>query len=242
MSSFSSSQLIDSPNPNWKIGENQHHPFGSDAVFRSLDPTTLPTSYFLTISGIVPRPIAFVSTQSAAGVNNLAPFSYFSAVAHDPPTVCIGICKNRNGTSKDTLSNILETGEFVVNIISEWMVESANHTCGNFPPEIDEMQISGLTSLPSETIKPLRVAESSFHMECKLTSTQDIKNDKGEVTSTAVFGRVHLFHCIEKLLEEGPHGAPQVNIQGYKPLGRLGGDRWVQMGDYFEIARPDVNK
>jgi flavin reductase (DIM6/NTAB) family NADH-FMN oxidoreductase RutF len=90
---------------------------------------------------VVPRPIALTSTLSSSGIRNVAPFSYFNIVAHDPPTIVIGICKSPNGNKKDTLVNIEETGEFVVNIISDWMVEAANHTCGTFPPEIDEMEL-----------------------------------------------------------------------------------------------------
>jgi flavin reductase (DIM6/NTAB) family NADH-FMN oxidoreductase RutF len=171
-------------------------------------------------------------------VNNLAPFSYFSAVGHDPPTVCIGICKNRDGKNKDTLQNIIETGEFVVNMISDWMVESANHCSGMFPSEIDELKLVGLTPIASELVKPHRVAESAFQMECKVTSIQEIFNDEGVCTTSAVIGRVHRFHCLENLLEEGPRGLPQVNYEAYRALGRAGGDKWIKMGDYFEIERP----
>jgi len=235
------SEITSSPNTSWKIGENQPHPFG-DAEFRPIDPKKIPTSYFLGISGVVPRPIAFVSTQSKDGINNLSPFSYFSIVGHEPPTVSIGIVRNRDGTEKDTLNNILETNEFVVNIIGEWMVESANHTCGNFLPEIDEMRVAGLTPLPSVIVKPPRVAESAFHMECKLSGLHQIKNDEGNVTSTVVFGKVELFHVIEPLVEDGPRGAPQIKFEGYRPMGRLGGDRYVHLGNYFEIPRPVIEK
>ena len=111
----------------YHAGDPQCHPFG-EARHRSIDPTALASSYLLGISGVVPRPIAFVSTQSASGIGNLAPFSYFNIVAHDPPTVVVGICRNRDGSLKDTLRNIDETNEFVVNIISKWMVDAANHT------------------------------------------------------------------------------------------------------------------
>lgn len=122
-------------------GKSQPHPY-PESGYTTFDPTQIPSSYFLSISGVVPRPIALTSTQSLAGIRNVAPFSYFNIIAHDPPTVVIGICRNAgSGTKKDTLINIEETGEFVVNIISDWMVEAANHTCGAFPPEVDEMQL-----------------------------------------------------------------------------------------------------
>lgn len=82
------------------------------------------------------------------------------------------------------------------------------------------------------------MAESAFHMECKLTTKQEIVNDQGVITSTVVFGRVVQFHVLEPLLEAGPRGLPQVNFEGYRPLGRLGGDTWAKQGDRFDIDRP----
>lgn len=99
--------------------------------------------------------------------------------------------------------------------------------------------MSGLTDVPSEVVRPGRVGESAFHMECKHTMSQDIKSDDDTVTTTVVFGRVVRFHVIEPLVEEGPRGLPQVNYEKYKPLGRIGGDDWLFSGDYFSIPRPE---
>jgi flavin reductase (DIM6/NTAB) family NADH-FMN oxidoreductase RutF len=118
------------------------------------------------------------------------------------------------------------------------MVEAANHCCGDFPFEVDEMALSGLTPLPSEVVKPSRIGESAFHMECKHTHSQEIYDDNGNITTTVVFGRVVRFHVIEPLVEEGPRGLPQVNYEKYRPLGRIGGDDWLYGADYFGIARP----
>jgi flavin reductase (DIM6/NTAB) family NADH-FMN oxidoreductase RutF len=226
------------PNMKWTPGMNQPKPF-ENGTFKSFDPNTI-SSYSLLISGVVPRPVAFVSTQSIDGVGNLAPFSYFSAVSHDPPVVCVGICNNRDGSKKDTLVNIETTKEFVVNIISDWFVESANYTSGAFKPNVDEGVQAGLTYLPSDIVAPKRVNESAFHMECRLSATQEIRNDKGDLASTVVFGRVVRFHVLEPLLEEGPSKNPQVKYEGYRPLGRLGGDKWVSLGDHIDIPRPRV--
>jgi flavin reductase (DIM6/NTAB) family NADH-FMN oxidoreductase RutF len=228
-----------SPSPGWSPGDKQLGPHHTSA-FASFDPASLASSYFLLISGVVPRPIALVSSLSASGVGNLAPFSYFSAVSHDPPIVTIGICKNRDGSKKDTLRNIEETGEFVVNIISKWMVESANYTCRNVPFEVDELEAAGLTPIPSHNVKPVRVKESAFHMECKLLNTQEIINDAGVHTTTVVFGRVVKFHVIDSLVDEskGPK-TPQVKIDGFEPVGRLGGDRWCEVDNvFYDIPRP----
>ncbi|CAN0362239.1 unnamed protein product, partial [Laminaria digitata] len=117
---------------------------------------------------VIPRPVAFVSTQAADGTVNLSPFSYFNTVGHDPPMLAVSICRNHDGGKKDTLVNIEASGEFVVSIISDWFVEAANHTCGSFPPEVDEMELSGLTPAKSTIVSPPRVKESGMNMECKV--------------------------------------------------------------------------
>ncbi|KAL4859768.1 hypothetical protein ACK3TF_000057 [Chlorella vulgaris] len=141
------------PNPKWQPPHKQPAPFGSDEM-HTVDPAKLPTDamYPLIISAVVPRPIGFVSTQNSEGRGNLAPYSYFNVMAHNPPTVAIGCSASRlrSHGRKDTLVNILETGEFVVNIMSEWFVEAANHCCGNFDYGEDEMELSGLTPLPHD--------------------------------------------------------------------------------------------
>lgn len=162
----------DIPDASWTPGENQPTPFIKQA-WRQFDPSSGRkfSIYNLLISCVVPRPIALVTTVNAAGARNCAPFSYFSCVGHEPPMVSITICtQGRNRVQKDTLNNILETNEFVVNIMSEWFVESANHTCGAFPPETDEIALSGLTTVPSSAVKPPRVAESAVHLECQVSS------------------------------------------------------------------------
>ncbi|CAM9827034.1 unnamed protein product, partial [Ascophyllum nodosum] len=117
---------------------------------------------------VVPRPIGFVSTKAIDGTVNLAPFSFFNAVGHDPPMLVISVCRKGGDVKKDTLANIEDTGEFVVSIISEWFVEAANHTSGNFPPQVDEMEAAGLTPLKSIIVSPPRVKESAVNMECKV--------------------------------------------------------------------------
>jgi flavin reductase (DIM6/NTAB) family NADH-FMN oxidoreductase RutF len=133
-----------------------------------------------------------------------------------------------------------ETEDFVVNIVSDWMVEAASHTCGAWPPDVDEFQKSGLTPMSSEIVGPPRVEESAFHMECKLFSKTEIFNDKGARTSTIVLGRVVRFHVKEKLLEQNAAGMPVMNTLGLQPCGRLGGDTWALLGKTFDIKRPVV--
>ena len=117
---------------------------------------------------VVPRPIAFVSTMSPDGVVNLAPYSFFNAVSYDPPTIVFSSSRRAGYKSKDTLRNIEETGEFVVNIVVDPIAEAMNKTSAEFPEDVDEFEIAGLTQAPSETVKAPRVAESPVNMECKL--------------------------------------------------------------------------
>ena len=109
---------------------------------------------------------------------------WVSLVAHDPPTVSISICtkgRGANRVKKDTLVNCEETGELVVNMISEWYIEAANHTCGDFLSEVSEIDVAGLTCLESTVVKCPRVAEAAVQMECKIVEIREIRNDKDEV-------------------------------------------------------------
>jgi flavin reductase (DIM6/NTAB) family NADH-FMN oxidoreductase RutF len=127
--------------------------------------------YKLMIGAIVPRPIALVATVSGDGARNLAAFSFFTGVSANPPVVCFSPMV-RGGNSaepqKDTLRNIVATREFVVNIVSEDFSEKMNQTAPEFPPEVDEFAVSGLTPVASDLVRPPRVGESLISMECKL--------------------------------------------------------------------------
>ena len=125
--------------------------------------------YKLMIGSIVPRPIALVSSVDEANVRNLAPFSYFTACSANPPVVVFcPMLRPLPPTAKDTLRNVMATREFVVNIVSEEFVERMNATAATVGPEVDEFELSGLTPIASELIKPARVAESHVQMECRL--------------------------------------------------------------------------
>jgi flavin reductase (DIM6/NTAB) family NADH-FMN oxidoreductase RutF len=202
----------------------------------SLDLATMspPAIYKLMIGTIVPRPIAFVSTVSAAGVGNLAPFSFFNGVSSDPPCVVISITRKNDGSKKDTLRNIEETRQFVVNTVSDWMVEPMNQCSGEYPYGVDEMQKVGLTPLPSAKVSANRVKESAIHLECELVQTVEIGN--GNVGSaTLVIGRIVMMHFREDVYEDG-----KVNIENLKPVARLAGAKYALLGEIFELARPQV--
>lgn len=169
---LSSTRAGESPNPEWKAGVNQPIPYENKAYSSYLTSDLRKSGglYGLGISAIVPRPIALVSSQDANGVLNCAPYSYFNIVSHDPPLVVIGNCINMRAQSKkDTLQNIEATGQFVVNIMSSWYVESANHCSGAFPPDVSEFEVSGLSTLPSDIVKPPRVGEAAVQLECEVS-------------------------------------------------------------------------
>lgn len=230
------------PHPGWQPPQPQPAPFDSDAM-HSVDPSTLAVDvlYPLVISAVVPRPIAFVSSLGASGDRNLAPYSYFNVLAHDPPTVAIGCCASRlrpHG-KKDTLVNILETGEFVVNIISEWFVEAANHCCGNFDYGEDEMALSGLTPLPSVKVAPPRVREAAVQLECRLKATHEVRNGAGKLTCTIVIGEIVIMHIADGVTGRSPSGKLIVDPSRLRPLSRLGGNYYARTEGIFELPRPD---
>eukprot|EP00897_Mesotaenium_endlicherianum_P010226 jgi/Mesen1/9231/ME000595S08644 len=230
------------PHPEWRPGEEQRPPFDMSKTIE-IDPGLNGPSvlYPLTISTVVPRPIAFISSLSKAGVGNLSPYSYFNAVAHDPPILAIGHCWSK-GRPKDSLQNILETEEFVVSIISEWFVEAANHTCGAYGSDVDEMELARLTPLPSLKVKAPRIGESAINMECKLRHSYDVKNSKGEVTTTVVLGEVVMFHIAEHVASRSPNsGKVIVDPTKLKAMSRLGGNTYGHVTSLFDIPRPDQN-
>lgn len=192
--------------------------------------------YKLMIGMVVPRPIAFVSSIDANGVHNLAPFSYFMACSADPPVVCF-VAAHRSGPepAKDTLKNILSTKEFVVNIVSEEFAEKMNMTSAEVGPEVDEFELSGLTPLASEIVKPPRVAESHAQMECRLRETMAISNSAG-AANTIVFGDVLCFHVNEDVLEKP--GTYKIDPGKLKAIGRMGGPTYTRTRDRFDLIRP----
>ena len=197
-----------------------------------LDPRTLPTRdvYRFLISAVVPRPIAFVSTVSAAGHANLAPFSYFNAISSEPPLVTIAI-SDRAGDPKDTLRNILETREFVVNVVSEPLLDAMVQTAGEWPRTTNEFEKSGLTPAPSERVRAPYVAESPLQLECVLYRDIPLGN------SILVVGEVILARVRDDVVVEG-----RVDPEKLAPVGRLGGELYSPLGPVLKRARPKVSR
>jgi len=188
--------------------------------------------YFLMIGCIAPRPIAFVSSLSGDGVRNLAPFSYFSGVSSTPPVLSVAIAARR-GKPKDTLSNIRETGEFVVNVVPEALAEPMNLASGDYPPGVDEFAVAGLTPAPSDLVSPPRVRESPIQMECRLLRVVDV----GEPPNTTglVLGEILRFH-----LEEGLYRDGHIDPDKLPVIGRMGRQDYCRTADRFSMKRPKI--
>ncbi|HXS82433.1 MAG TPA: flavin reductase family protein [Methylomirabilota bacterium] len=197
-----------------------------------LDPRTMASRdvYRFIISAVVPRPIAFVSTMSAAGVANLAPFSYFNAVASEPPLVAIAIT-DRADDPKDTLRNVRETRELVVNVVSEPLLDAMVRTAGEWPRGTSEFDASGLTPMPSERVRPPYVAESPLQLECQLYSEVKLGN------SFLVVGEVILARVRDDVMVDG-----RVDPARLAPVGRLGGELYAPLGEILKRARPKVSR
>ncbi len=177
---------------------------------RETDEETL----FRIVTGlIVPRPIGWVSTVSSGGVNNLAPFSFFNAVNDSPPVLMVSVSDRDDGTPKDTVRNILETGEFVVNVVSEDLVDKMVLTSEEFPPEVDEFEVAKLTPEPSRAVKPPRVREAKAKFECRL-----LKHEKVYDTHL-ILGEALLIEVDEGCI----NGEGRVRYEELRPVGRLGG-------------------
>ncbi|GAB4571770.1 MAG: flavin reductase family protein [Anaerolineae bacterium] len=192
-------------------------------------------AYRLMLSCIVPRPIAWVSTISREGIPNLAPYSFFNGVSGTPPIIMLGIARKSErfgGGEKDTLLNLQQTGEFVVNVVDESLGDAMNQTAGEWPPEVDEFTLAGLHAAPSEHIRPPRVAESPVAMEARLHQIVPISGS----TTTLVLGRIVAYHVRADLLRSDG----TVDAARLRPLARLGGAEYARLGEVFSMARPRV--
>ena len=193
---------------------------------------TVKDNYKLLIGTIIPRPIAFVSTQSPGGQNNLAPFSFFTAITSQPPTICFApALRGRDGQKKDTLRNIESIGEFVVNIVTEDIAVQMNETATDFPPEVDEFAYTGLTPLPSQVVKPPRVKESPINMECKLYKIVPV-GPRAAGGGALVIGEVVLFHVADHLIKDF-----RIDHELLRPVGRLAGKEYTTLGKRFVLER-----
>ena len=188
--------------------------------------------YHLLVGVVTPRPIAWVTTLSPAGVVNLAPFSFFNAFGANPPVVVFSPTLRRDGSKKDTLLNLEMLPEFVLNAATAPLAEQVNLTSKELPPDDSEVSLAGLTTLPSVKVKPPRVAESPVHMECVVR--QIIPCGTGAIAANLVIGEVLVMHVSDELLDD----KKRVDPRKLRTVARLGGDYWCHTSDLFEQKRP----
>ena len=210
----------------------------SNQPMRTFDPANCQSRqiYKLMTGIIVPRPIALVSTVDSRGVANLAPFSFFTGVGSVPPTVLFcptlrSVGGHEADQRKDTLRNVEDTGEFVVNVVSDAIAAGANAAAAEVAPEVDEFQLAHLTPVPSEVVRPSRVAESPAQMECRLMQVVYTSHLPG--SGVVVLGEVVRFHVREDLFDDF-----RVDPAGLDAVGRMAGNTWVRTRDRIELIRP----
>lgn len=185
--------------------------------------------YLLSIACIVPRPIAWVSTQDAAGVTNLAPFSYFGGVSSSPPIVTVSVGRRR-GERKDTARNLLETGEAVVHIVDRPRAEAMVETAGDVLPDVDEFALAELPKAPSRIVAPPRVADAPIAMEARLHRHLEVGDGPVDLFLLEL---VH-FHLRDDVLDAAGRPDPR----RLRAVGRLGGAWYAEVDDPFEVTRP----
>ncbi|KUJ21089.1 flavo protein-like protein oxygenase [Mollisia scopiformis] len=229
--------------PDWKYGDGANDGGASLKIPHvEIDPyeegRPAVSNYKLLISGIIPRPIGFLSTRSKDGTStNLAPFSYFQVINHDPPLFTVGYAGGFDN-AKDSLKNLVESGECVINIISEHFIEAANSTSVNAPYGESEWTLSGLTPAPSKTVKASRVKEAVFSIEGKLDFTKEYESKATPGKKTGVLAVIEgtRFWVREDALNEEKN---LIDPAVLRAMSRLGGITYARVLEGMELLRPD---
>jgi flavin reductase (DIM6/NTAB) family NADH-FMN oxidoreductase RutF len=201
-----------------------------DLEFASLP---LQERYKLLASLVIPRPIAWISTVNAAGVNNCAPYSFFNAFAEDPPLCMVSFGPRQDGLTKHTLTNILDTGEFVVNLVDEATANAMHISSYEIPAEESEFEKTGLTPAPALRVRHPRIAEAPISFECTVYKTLEISPAR-----VFVFGEIILLHAREGIVDPA---TKRVDEAHYRPVGRLYANRYCTTRQRFALpgALPD---
>lgn len=188
--------------------------------------------YKLITATVTPRPIAWVTTKAADGSFNAAPYSFFNAMGSDPATLVVGMLRDPKKGLKDSAQNIVDTGEFVVNLVSRDLAEAMNVTCIDAPRGVNELELAGLETAPSEKIAPPRIARSPVSFECTLF--QAVHTSERQ---TIAIGLIQAIHIGDAYLLDAGRG--HVDNEKLDLIARLHGSGWYQSGgDRFEMVRP----
>jgi len=196
--------------------------------------------YGIVLNSVAPRPIAWVSTSSASGQLNLAPLSFFNCVCVDPPLLAFapGLRQPRqtqvkHGEAKDTLRNIRETQDFVVNIVTYELREAMNQTSGEYDASVNEFELAKLTPEPSKIVRAPRVAESPVSFECKLHQILDFSTKP--TSGSLVIGEIVSIHVNDAHLKDG-----KLDRNSLDMIGRMGGIQYTRTTQRFDMVRPKV--
>jgi flavin reductase (DIM6/NTAB) family NADH-FMN oxidoreductase RutF len=187
--------------------------------------------YKLLTGTVIPRPIAWVATIDENGIDNLAPFSFFNIVSEDPPHLMFSIVRTGN-KNKDTLNNILSNKQFVVNLVTDDVVEQMNTTSQSVAPNVNEFELANVTSIESIYIKPKRVKESLVQFECEMVHHYYIENHQNG-GACIIIGKIITMHIDDSILMENH----KINIEKYQPVARLAGSNYSKLGEIFSIKR-----
>jgi flavin reductase (DIM6/NTAB) family NADH-FMN oxidoreductase RutF len=209
----------------------------------NVTPSELPPRelYNILINCVAPRPIAWVSTLSASGQPNLAPFSFFNCVSAKPPLLAFSPSLRApqepnlasSGEPKDTLRNIGETKEFVINVVTFELIEPMNLTSGEYDASVNEFALAKVRPEPSKVVRPPRVGESPVSFECKLYRILEFSPDPGG--GALVIGEIVALHIDDAYLKDG-----RVDRNSLDLVGRMGGLQYTRTRDRIELARPDA--
>ncbi len=200
----------------------------------SLKKLTSGQIYFNMIQTLVPRPIAWVLSENAGGRYNLAPFSYFTAICSDPPLILISIGKKPDGTPKDTRVNIEVRKDFVVHIAHSGMVKEVNESSATLPPEVSEVEMLGLETVPLQESRLPRLKEAPIAYVCE---KQEII-EMGAAPQALVIGRVKAIYLDDRIMGKDDKGRDKVLVERLDPLARLGADEYARLGEVIRLARP----
>lgn len=238
--------VTQTPDPDWVYGKGVNDKSGQQHEHIEIDPyaddRAMISNYKLLVSGI-PRPISFISTVSKQGHRNLSPMSYFQVVDHDPPIFVIGFSA-RASRPKDTKVNLSETGECVISVVTEHMIEAVNATSIDIPYGTSEWELSGLRSAPSTTVKPERVQDAVFSIEGRLLEMKELdyggKHAKeGKPSGALAIVEATRFWIRHDALSKGKD---EIDLAIMKPLVQLGGISYGRVKDTFELPRPKVQE
>jgi flavin reductase (DIM6/NTAB) family NADH-FMN oxidoreductase RutF len=189
--------------------------------------------YKILIGTVLPRPIAWVSTIDPSGNINLAPFSFFTVASVNPPILCFSPLLQENSIEKDTLSNINQTGEFVVNIVSYGLAQTMNRTSAPYPSDVNEFDVAEVTPRQSTFVEPPCVADSLVNFECRLQ--QIIPLGSEPMAGNLILGKVCNIHIHPDIVRNG-----EVDNEALDAIGRLGGNMYTTTRDCFEMERPTI--